>query len=191
MMQRLRCRPLVLALTVAVSALAPVSLKAQGGAEPPPRQGAQARPPRSAADSIQARKDSIKNEPLVRWVPADSIGLEMMGRKGYQLVRYQSQRIVFGASTHTIRLVRGKDARAAVQRDPSLLLADTIEYADSSKLVFAAVSCGDTITIHDPARNEDIERQLGVARGRDGEKRHDQDVDHAARRPNIVVHVSQ
>ncbi len=153
-----RERAVRLALLFAVTALAelPVSARAQGGADVPSRQGQLNRGPRTAADSIQARKDSVKNAPLVNWVPADSAGLAMMGKKGYQLVRYQSEQIIFGATSRTITLIRGKNARAAVLREPTLLLADTIEYADSSKMVFAAVACGDTITIHDPSRNDDI-----------------------------------
>lgn len=155
----------VAALLTLVSALAfaPLPLGAQAGGgvgsqvpipQQPGAQGVQPvkNPMRTAEDSARARKDSLKNEPLVRWAPADSIGLEMMGRKRYQLVRYKADEVVFGASDKSITLIRDGPARAVVQKDPTLLLADTINYADTAATVRA---CGDSIVMHDPSRGQD------------------------------------
>jgi hypothetical protein len=131
-----------------------------GAGAPPPQkqqpQGAQARNPmRTAADSAQARKDSLKNVPLVRWEPADSVGEDLMRRKGYQIVRYKADEVVFGASDKSITLMRNGPERAAVQRDPMTLVADTIRYSDSSKTVLARGK-PDSIVLHDPSRSDDV-----------------------------------
>jgi hypothetical protein len=133
-----------------------------GGAGPPPRQpqgaqGAQGTPAknpmRTAEDSAQARKDSLKNVPLVRWEIADSVGESLMRKTGFQLVRYKSDEMVFGASDKSITLIRKGPERAAVQREPTTLVADTITYSDTATTVRA---CGDSIVLHDPSRSEDV-----------------------------------
>jgi len=134
-----------------------------GAGAPPPTQqqrqqpqGVPAKNPmRTAADSAQARKDSLKNVPLVKWELADSVGEDLMRRKGYQLVRYKADEVVFGASDKSITLMRNGPERAAVQRDPMTLVADTIRYSDSSKTVLARGK-PDSIVLHDPSRSDDV-----------------------------------
>ena len=127
------------------------------GRAAPQRPGAQGVPPknpmRTAEDSARARQGFPQDVPLVRWAPADSIGLELMGRKGYQLVRYKADEVVFGASDKSITLIRSGPERAAVQRDPDALVADTITYSDTATTVRA---CGDSIVLHDPSRSDDV-----------------------------------
>ncbi len=108
---------------------------------------------RTAADSAQAKKDSLKNLPLVRWEPADSVGLDLMGKKGFQTVRYKADEVIFGASDKSITLIRSGPERAAVQREPTTLVADTITYSDTATTVRA---CGDSIVLHDPSRSDDL-----------------------------------
>jgi lipopolysaccharide assembly outer membrane protein LptD (OstA) len=132
----------------------PAVLPAQGG--PPPKPGAPAAPPpRTHEDSLKARRDSIKAQPLVKWEPADSIGEALMRRqgRGYQLVRYQAADVQFNAKRRTITLVGGKGAHAAVQRDPTLLVSDTIVYLDSASTIAAR---GDSIVMRDPTRGDDL-----------------------------------
>lgn len=138
-------------------------LRAQVGAPPPipPQQqtgpGRQGPPPknpmRTAEDSAQARKDSLKNAPLVKWQPADSVGLDLMGMKGFQTVRYKADEVVFGASDKSITLVRHGPERAAVQREPTTLVADSITYTDTAATVRA---CGDSMVLRDASRSDDI-----------------------------------
>jgi hypothetical protein len=135
-----------------VNAPPPVQ-QGQQGQQGQPQGPQQPNPMRTAADSARARKDSLKNVPLVRWSPADSVALELMSRKGYQLVRYKADEVVFGASDKSITLIRSGPDRAAVQREPTLLVADTITYSDSASSVRA---CGDSIVVHDPSRSEDV-----------------------------------
>ena len=131
-----------------------------GAPPPPPQQGGPGRPAtppknpmRTAEDSAQARKDSLKNAPLVKWQPADSVGLELMGLKGFQTVRYKGDEVIFGASDKSITLVRHGPERAAVQREPTTLVADSIAYTDTAATVRA---CGDSMVLRDASRSDDI-----------------------------------
>lgn len=145
--------------SVIVLAAAPPAASAQGGAGAPPPQQPQVpqqpvkNPLRTAEDSARARKDSLKNEPLVRWEPADSTGESLMRKPGFQIVRYKADEVVFGASDKAIWLIRKGPQRAAVQRDQTTLVADSIMYSDTSTTVRA---CGDSVVLHDPARSDDV-----------------------------------
>lgn len=135
------------------------SAAAQAGRDRPARPAAAGQPPaakqvlRTAADSAQARKDSIKALPLVRWEPADSVALALMQRQGYQLVRYKAENVRFGANNRTIQLSGIKGERAAVEREPTLLVSDRIVYNDSVNTLAAR---GDTIVMRDPSRGDDV-----------------------------------
>ena len=126
-----------------------------GGVRPPVPTGRPplSGPPRTAEDSAQVKRDSLRNQPLVKWAIADSVALELMKRSGYQVVRYRSEDVRFGAKDRTIVLTGIKGARSAVQRDPTVLVSDTIIYSDTSAQVTAT---GDTITMRDPARGGDV-----------------------------------
>lgn len=138
--------------------------QAGGASAPPPRPGQQPgqqpgvpvkNPMRTAADSAQARKDSLKNAPLVKWPIADSTGEALMRKDGFQMVRYKADEVVFGASDKTIELIRNGPERAAVQREPMTLVADTIMYSDSLNTVTARGK-PDSIVLHDPSKSEDV-----------------------------------
>jgi hypothetical protein len=118
-------------------------------------QGVPAKNPlRTAEDSAEARRDSIKNAPLVKWQPADSVGYELMRKKGFQTVRYKADDVVFGATDKSITLTQRGPERAAVERDPTTIVAHTITYSDSAATVQA---CGDSIVLRDASRpGEDV-----------------------------------
>jgi hypothetical protein len=85
------------------------------------------RTPRSPSDTV--KKDTV----LVHWVAPDSLANALMNRKGYRLVRYQADWVMFGAVDRTIMLIGRPKERAVVERDEALLVADTIVYNDSTK----------------------------------------------------------
>lgn len=131
----------------------PVSGQGTQGAPRTPA-APQKNPMRTADDSAQARRDSLRNAPLVKWLPADSVGYEMMKKKGFQTVRYKADEVVFGATDKSITLIQHGPERAAVQRDPTTIVARTINYSDTSATVKA---CGDSIVLRDASRpGEDV-----------------------------------
>ncbi|HEY4671504.1 MAG TPA: hypothetical protein VIG78_05520, partial [Gemmatimonadaceae bacterium] len=101
---------------------------------------------RSRADT--ARRDSTRADSsareLVKWNEADSVMRELMNRAGYVPTRYQGNTAVFDARTHTLQLEGNK---AAVNREQTVLVGDSIIYSDSTKLIIAR---GDTVTLRDP-----------------------------------------
>lgn len=154
---------LVGAALLLVAALAP-GARAQGGAGG--AGGARPRPvttppaPRTRDDSLKARRDSLKNLPLVTWEPFDSVALSLVQRKGYQVVRYRADSVNFAATERLISIVGKPGARAAVQREPTVLVADTIAYNDSASTVAAR---GDSIVMRDASKAEDIFAQHNMA----------------------------
>ena len=90
---------------------------------------------------------------IIKWVPDDSVMIELLKRAGYSVVRYQADTVGFEAQTRTMSLSTTDTTKAAVQRDSTLLVARDIIYNDSTKMISAR---GDTITMRDPARGEDV-----------------------------------
>lgn len=114
----------------------------------------QPRPPAARQAPVAgdtARRDTTR---LVEWAEPDSVMRELLARAGYIATRYQGDRVLFDA--------RGKEiivlGNAAVGRDQTTLIADTIRYNDSLKIVRAL---GDTIVLRDPSQTADL-----VATGR-------------------------
>jgi hypothetical protein len=101
--------------------------------------------------------------------PADSTMRELLERRGYRRVQYQGDRVRFDALT---RLLVLKGVPAAVKREETMLVGDSIVYNDSTKRV---VAIGDTVLLRDPgqAQADDF-----IARGRI-------DYDLAAREGNV------
>jgi hypothetical protein len=127
------------ALGVAVTlASVVVPLSAQ---QPPPT------PPRQAA----AAKDTAARDTtrLVEWAEPDSVMAELLARAGYLATRYQGDRVIFDAKAKEI-IVLGS---AAVGREQTTLIADSIRYNDSLKIVRAL---GDTIVLRDPSQTADL-----------------------------------
>ena len=152
-----------LTVVLALSLLGPALLGAQQPGQPrrpPPSERVVTPPPptpRQQADTskrAQGRDSSGVREraPLVNWIPDDSVMTALLQRAGYGVVRYQGDTVGFEAATRTMSLV-GDSARAAVKRDSTMLVAKTIQYNDSTKMIAAR---GDTITMRDPERGDDI-----------------------------------
>ena len=142
----------------------PASVAAQaagggGGIPVPPGQSAAGsgrtpdlRSSRSPKDSSgKAGKDA--KGPLVDWGVADSVTLDLLKRKGYNVVRYKAAVVEFASESRTIMLIGDKKELAAVERDPTQIVADTIAYTDTSTTLRAQ---GPKITMRDPSRGEDV-----------------------------------
>lgn len=74
-------------------------------------------------------------------------------RPGYNITKYQGGQAVYHADERQLTLTgpkRGK--RAAVNRDQTTVVGDTIVYEDSARVVMAR---GDTVVVRDPTRNQD------------------------------------
>lgn len=156
---RAACRQLLLGTTLAALMSAGVASRAAaqgtGGAVPPlpPRQtpttGATKIPPKNPKDTAKADGKG----PLVNWGVADSITVELLKRRGYNVVRYKAAEVEFLTDTRTITLIGDKKELAAVEREPAQLVSDTITYTDTSTTLRAK---GARITMRDPTRGEDV-----------------------------------
>ena len=140
-------------LVVAIAALAaagPATVAAQGRptTRPPVRQQQPARRdtiPRVPGDSARIGRDTTVQRELVKWVEEDSVTRALLARDSTTATRYQADEVVFQANGRQIIL----NGAAAVQRDESIIVSDTILYSDSTKIVLAL---GDTAILRDPAQ---------------------------------------
>ncbi len=160
-------------LWLAAALLLPAAAAAQEPRRPPPadtvrRPVADTTPrptpadtlPRVPRDTTGRRADSTARAPLVDWTPADSVMMALLRRRGYSVVRYEAERVDFDAPSNTMRLTGTDSVRAAVQRDSTLLVAETLTYNDSTQVVAAR---GDTIVLRDPTRGEDLIGQVELS----------------------------
>jgi len=107
------------------------------------------RPP---GDTTQADTSRVKKD-LVKWNEPDSVMNALMSRAGYVTTRYQGNRAVFNTQRHALQL----SGQGAVQREQTVLVADTIEYNDSSRIVTARTAPNDTTVLRDPgAQTSDL-----------------------------------
>ena len=153
---------------LALLALAPSALDAQRPAPRRPVRQPQTTtpartPPRTPADTLRARRDSAgardtsrtpgdsARPELVQWAEPDSVMQELLARPGYSVTRYQGAEVVFDAEDRSIDIVGGS-GKAAVRRDQTVVVSDTITYNDSTQVVRAL---GDTIVLRDPSRGPD------------------------------------
>jgi len=162
------------AVLLVAALTAPAALAAQKrppDRRPPvaqPRTPTQAPPPKTQRpgtprDSAAPRDTSE----IVEWAATDSVMDELMAREGYSVTRYQGGTVVFDARRREMTLV----GKAAVQREPSTLVSDTIIYNDSTKRV---VAYGYPSILRDPSQQSadivavgkleyDLERKRGLA----------------------------
>ena len=96
-------------------------------------------------------------KPLVNWVSdSDSVAKALINRPGYRATRYQGDNVIFDAESKALR-IQGKPA--AVGREQTVVIGDTVLYNDATKFVTAL---GDTVVLHDPSQQTaDV-----IARGR-------------------------
>ena len=139
---------LTLAAVAAATAAAQIPGGQPGGQFPSSRGARQrAQPPRQAAAADTTKRDSA----LVHWAPPDSMASALMDRKGYLLVRYQADSVDFRAADRTITLIGRPKERAVVERDPTLIVADTVRYSDSTN---KALALGPAIVVREKGRDD-------------------------------------
>jgi hypothetical protein len=142
-----------LASLAAILALLPAL--AQGQGRPPTRLPSVRGPvrqqpqrdtvPRAPGDTGRAGRDTAAKRELVKWAEDDSVMAALLHRDSTTATRYQADEVVFQATGRQIIL----NGNAAVQRDESIIVSDTILYSDSTKVVLAL---GDTAILRDPAQ---------------------------------------
>lgn len=92
----------------------------------------------TAADSGRAPRE------LIKWNQPDSVMQSLISRPGYTATKYQGDKAVFDVRAHTL-VLEGK--KAGVNREQTVLVADSIIYNDSTRIVVAR---GDTVILRDP-----------------------------------------
>lgn len=97
-----------------------------------------------SVDSVAVPTDSVKE--LIKWEPEDSVMMELLSRPGYRATKYQGERVEFETRERSLRIVGGP---AAVKREQTLIVGDTVIYNDSTSIVLAL---GDTVVLRDPER---------------------------------------
>lgn len=144
---------LVLAL-VTVAALASAAgaqIPGQGGIGGRGRGRTQTQPQQRTQQPRPANDSTKTDTAVVHWIPADSVASKLMARKGYQMVRYQADSVHFAAGDRTITLVGRPKERAVVERDETLIAADTIRYSDSTA---KALALGPAIIVREKGRED-------------------------------------
>ncbi|MEO8909074.1 MAG: putative LPS assembly protein LptD [Gemmatimonadaceae bacterium] len=143
-----------LLLVATVCALSGSGLSAQvRRVVPTPRDTLRTRADTARRDST--RSDSTKSKELIKWNEVDSVMSALMKRPGYSATRYQGDLVVYDARTRMLHLI-GK--KAGVSRDETVLVGDSINFNDSTKVIVAQ---GDTVILRDPShQSSDV-----VARG--------------------------
>ncbi len=96
----------------------------------------------TTADTLHAPKT------LVKWADPDSVMQALMDKKGYTVTRYQGNRVELMAGQRDLQL----DGRGAIERGQTILVADTIFYSDSLKMMKASAPPLDTIFLRDPSQ---------------------------------------
>ena len=109
-----------------------------------------------ARDTSKVARDSAASDSakkvLVKWAESDPVIDSLLARPGYTVTRFQGRTVTFDASRKILTLIRDDSARAAIGRDQTIMVSDTIVYDDSSKVVHAR---GAENVLHDPARGGD------------------------------------
>jgi lipopolysaccharide assembly outer membrane protein LptD (OstA) len=83
----------------------------------------------------------------VNWASdTDSVAKALMKMPGYRTTRYQGDKVVFDAQSKALRI---EGTPAAVGRDQTIVIGNTVLYNDATKLVTAM---GDTVILHDPSQ---------------------------------------
>ena len=156
-------RHALLLATLLTSAATSAAMSANAQTGDSARKTARDTVPRSLTRDTTARRDSLLRDtlhivkPLVKWISdSDSIATALINKPGYRATRYQGDNVLFDAVSKALT-IRGKPA--AVGREETVVIGDTVLYNDSSKFVTAL---GDTVILHDPSQQTaDV-----IARGR-------------------------
>jgi hypothetical protein len=123
---------------------------ARGRAQGPgfPAQGRGRVPAGRPAGQDTGRVTLSRERALFTWETPDSVMRELLDRAGYRRVQYQGRAVRFDARSRALVLT---GAPAAVQRDETMLVGDSIIYDDSTKRVLAL---GDTVVLRDPTQTD-------------------------------------
>ncbi len=147
-----------LRLTVVAAAFSVPVVDAQ---QPPTRPPVVDTIRRAAGDTGKVRipGDTLNRSGISAFVfePADSAMRELLDRPGYRQIQYQGKRVQFDALGRVLVLNGGP---AAVQRDQTLMVGDSIVYDDSLKTIIAL---GDSVLLRDPSQ---VGTDDFIARGR-------------------------
>ncbi|MDQ8154468.1 MAG: putative LPS assembly protein LptD, partial [Gemmatimonadota bacterium] len=144
-------RALCLVAVSAVSLLAQLPGMPTGRGLPGSSKRQQAQPPRQTQNRPAAVDTTKGDTAVVHWVPPDSVAAALMDRKGYLVVRYQADSVDFRAADRTITLIGRTGERAVVEREPTLIAADTIRYSDSTN---KALALGPAIIVREKGRDD-------------------------------------
>ena len=151
-----RFQPLVVALLVSVASVVQAQVK-----RPLVKPDATVDTiPRDTIPRAKTSSDSLRDtlkavKPLVTWrSDSDSVATALMKMPGYTVTRYQGDRVIFDAQTKVLRIL---GTPAAVGRDQTVVIGDTVLYDDATRVVTAR---GDTVVLHDPSQGADV-----IARG--------------------------
>jgi LptD protein len=140
-------------------AAASVSARAQSGGQPrrdslPRTRGDTLR--RDPRDTTRAARDSIAadsaSKEIVKWADSDPVIDSLLAKTGYRVTRFQGRSVTFDANRKILTLIRDSTARAAIGRDNTIMVSDTIVYDDSTKVVRAR---GAENVLRDPSRGGD------------------------------------
>ncbi|MDQ2889757.1 MAG: hypothetical protein M3R65_04255 [Gemmatimonadota bacterium] len=161
MIERVAGRSLLFRFMLAGVTVAAAASASRAAAQRPDSTGRVARDtvPRSAAHDTTTRRDTATRrdstrrdslsrvKPLVNWASdSDSVAKSLIGLPGYRATRYQGDNVLFEAQTRALH-IQGKPA--AVGREQTVVVGDTVLYNDSTKIVTAM---GDTVILHDPSQ---------------------------------------
>jgi lipopolysaccharide assembly outer membrane protein LptD (OstA) len=125
----------------------PITLPSQFPGDTGLGRGRRMQPPRNPEDS--ARADSLHAPRiLVEWPDPDSTMAALLQRTGYVTTRYQSKNAQLNSNRHELKLT----GKAAVERVQTTLVADTIVYNDSLRILRATAPLSDTIYLRDPSQ---------------------------------------
>lgn len=132
------------ALVAVASMLVAGSARGVEAQQPPVRPPADSTK-RTPADSLKRAQGDTIRRPF-EFMQADSAMRDLLDRPGYRRVQYQGDRVRFDALTRVLVL---KGLPAAVKRDETMLIGDSIIYNDSTKKIAAI---GDTVLLRDPSQ---------------------------------------
>lgn len=150
-----RARRALTALVVLAAVLAPAVAAQVPGGQPggqlPRGRASQPRTAPSRPAAPQGADSTKRDTALVHWLPPDSVANALMDRAGYAVVRYQADFVHFQAGDRTITLIGRPAERAVVQREPTMIAADTIRYSDSTN---KAIALGPAIVVREAGRDD-------------------------------------
>ena len=88
--------------------------------------------------------DTTQRE-LVVWIPEDSVMAELLRRRGYTVTRYQGKGVSFDPTRREIKLLDS----AAIQRQQTILVGDSVVLNDSTRII---VAYGYPAVLRDPSQ---------------------------------------